>query len=84
MIKENAPVKQFRAGAVCVSVFKRIHDDKTFFNATATRAYTKDDGNSWDYSDSFDRDDLPLVAALFNQAFSFIVAQQAVKPQAKG
>lgn len=77
MPKDNKPVKQFRAGALSVSVFEREHDGKTFYNATASRAYTKDDGKTWEYSDSFDRDDLPLVAALLNQAFSWIVAQQA-------
>lgn len=73
------PVKQFRCGAVGVSVFKREHNGDVFYNATPSRAYTKDDGKTWNYSDSFSRDELPVVAALMNQAFSFIVAQSAPK-----
>ena len=71
------PAKQFRAGALSVSVWPREHQGKTFYNATAQRAYTKDDGKTFEYSDSFDRDDLPCVAALLNQAFSWIVAETA-------
>lgn len=77
MSENNKPVKQFRAGAVNVSVFQREHNGTKFYNATPSRAYTKDDGKTWEYSDSFDRDDLPVVASLLNQAFSFIVAETA-------
>lgn len=71
------PIKQFSSGALRVSVWKREHNGEFFYNATASRAFTRDEGKSWEYSDSFGRDDLPIVAALLNQAFSFIVAQQA-------
>ncbi len=76
---KNRPAKQFRCGAVSVSVFKREHNGEIFYNATPSRAYTKDDGKTWQYSDSFNRDELPLVASLLNQAFSWIVAQSAPK-----
>ena len=69
----NGPVKQFRAGALSVAVFKREHEKDTFYSATPSRAYTQDDGQTWEYTDSFNRDDLPVVAALLNQAFSWIV-----------
>jgi len=72
---KQQPAKQFRAGALGVSVWKREHNGEIFYNATASRAFTRDDGESFEYSDSFGRDDLPIVAALLNQAFSWIVAQ---------
>jgi hypothetical protein len=76
---KNRPTKQFRCGAVSVSVFKREHNGEVFYNATPSRAYTKDDGKTWNYSDSFSRDELPVVAALMNQAFSWVVAQSYPK-----
>lgn len=76
---KNQPVKQFRCGAVGVSVFKRQHNGDTFYNATPSRSYTKDDGKTWAYSYSFNRDELSVVAALLNQAFSWITAHTAPK-----
>jgi len=71
------PVKQFRAGAVGVSIFRREHNGELYYNATPSRAYTRDDGRSWEYSDSFSRDELPIVAKLLEMAFSWIVSQTA-------
>lgn len=75
--QKNKPAKVFRCGALSVSVWKRENNGDIYFNATPQRAFTRDDGKTWEYSDSFNRDDLPIVAALLNQAFSFIVAQTA-------
>ena len=71
------PVKQFRCGALNVSVWEREHKGDVYHSATASRAYKDDDKDEWRYSDQFNREDLPVVAALLNQAFSWIVAQQA-------
>jgi hypothetical protein len=75
--KKQSPAKQFKAGALGVSVWEREAVGKVFYAATANRAFTRDDGNTWEYSDSFNRDDLPVVAALMNQAFAWIVEQGA-------
>ena len=80
--ENNQPLKQFKSGALGVSVWQRWHNDEVFYNATTSRAFLdkKDTSESaegtWKYTDSFGRDDLPILAALLNQAFSFIVAQQ--------
>jgi hypothetical protein len=81
----SGPVAKFRAGAVGVSVFKREFDGKEFYSASVGRAYIDEkdlrDGpdGTWKYTDSLGRDDLPVAAALLNQAFAFIVAQTAAK-----
>ena len=73
--KTTAPVKTFRAGATSVSIFQREHDGETYYNATPSRAYTRDDGKTWEYSDSFGRDELPVVGRLLDMAFAWIVSQ---------
>ena len=77
--EKNKPVKQYRRGAIGVSIWKREIESpegtQVFYSATASRAYTKDDGKTFVYSDSFDTDDLPKVAALLNLAFTWIVSQ---------
>ena len=87
--EKQKPVKQFRAGAISVGVWARRHNDETFYNATPQRAYLDKKDTSggadgtWKYTDSFSRDDLPIIAALMNQAFSFIVAQEQKAYEAK-
>lgn len=79
----NKPTKQFHSGALSVGVWARGHNDKTFYNATPQRAYLdkKDqsggDEGTWKYTDSFSRDDLPIVAGLLAQAFAWIVMMEA-------
>jgi hypothetical protein len=76
MTKETSkPVKQFRAGSLAVAIFQREHEGKTYYSAVPSRAYTTDDGNTWSYADSYDRDQLPVIAALLQEAFAWIVGQ---------
>lgn len=69
------PVAKFQAGAIGISVWRRDHNGQTFYTTNAQRAYTKDDGKTWEHTDSFNRDDLPVVAALLNRAFEWIISQ---------
>lgn len=86
---ENKPDRQFRSGALSVSVWGRVHNGEKFYNATPQRAYLDEkdttDGKdgTWKYTDSFGRADLPVIAALLNQAFSWIVAQEQKAYEAK-
>lgn len=77
------PARQFRCGALSVSVWRREHNGDFFFSATAQRAYKDDKADAWKYSDSFNREDLPVVASLLNQAFSWIIAQETKANEAK-
>lgn len=80
--EKQKPIKSYRRGAIGVSIWKRetiIEGNPTvFYSATASRAYTKDAGETFEYSDSFDADDLPVVAALLQTAYFWIV--QATNP----
>lgn len=75
--EKQKPVKQFRAGAIGVSVWQREHQGQTYYSASASRAYTKDDGKTFEYTDNFGRDELPVAASLLNLAFTWIVAQSS-------
>lgn len=79
---KNKPIKQFKAGALGVSAWQKRSsvDGSFFYNATPSRVYKDDkkpEGEQWQYTDSFSRDDLPIIAALLNQAFSWICATEA-------
>jgi hypothetical protein len=65
------PVKTFRLGRIKATVWENEADQKKFFNVTFARTYM-DDARNFHDTDSFGRDDLPLVAKLADQAHTFI------------
>jgi hypothetical protein len=70
------PVQTFRLGRIKAAVWENEADAKKFYNVTFARTYTGDDKQPHD-TDSFGRDDLPLVAKLADQAHTFIFARLA-------
>ncbi len=70
------PVKTFRLGRIKAAVWENEADNKKFFNVTFARTYV-DDAKQYHDTDSFGRDDLPLVAKLADQAHTFIFEQLA-------
>lgn len=68
----KAPIKTFRFGRIKAAVWENEGaEGRRFYNVTFSRGY-QDDQKQWRDSDSFGRDDLPLVAKLADQAHTFI------------
>jgi hypothetical protein len=76
----NLPVKTFRLGRIKAAVWENEAEQK-FYSVTFARTYV-DEANKYHNSDSFGRDDLPLVAKLADQAHTFIFERLA-EPKAK-
>jgi hypothetical protein len=76
----NLPVKTFRLGRIKAAVWENEAEQK-FYSVTFARTYVDDD-NKFHDTDSFGRDDLPLVAKLADQAHTFIFERLA-EPKAK-
>jgi len=70
------PVKTYRLGRIKAAVWENEADNKKFFNVTFARTYV-DDAKQYHDTDSFGRDDLPLVAKLADRAHTFIFEQIA-------
>ncbi len=70
------PVKTFRLGRIKAAVWENETDQKKFFNVTFARTYM-DEARNFHDTDSYGRDDLPLVAKLADQAHTFIFEQLA-------
>jgi hypothetical protein len=66
----NLPAKTFRLGRIKAAVWDNEAEQK-FYSVTLPRTYVGDDKKYHD-TDSFGRDDLPLVAKLADQAYTFI------------
>ena len=71
----NLPVKTFRLGRIKAAVWENDGEQK-FYSVTFARTYV-DEANNYHDTDSFGRDDLPLVAKLADQAHTFIFERLA-------
>ena len=79
----SSPVKTLRLGRIKAAVWENRADQRTFYNVTFARTYTGDDQQPHD-TDSFGRDDLPLVAKIADRAHTFIFERLAgQKPEAQ-
>ena len=68
----NKPVKSFRLRGITASIFENSSEDgKSFYKVTLQRSYKQ--GDEWKSTNSFGRDDLPLVSLLTKQAWEFIL-----------
>ena len=70
------PVKTLRLGRIKAAVWENEADQKKFYNVTFARTYM-DEARNFHDTDSFGRDDLPLVTKLADQAHTFIFEQLA-------
>jgi len=72
----NLPVKTFRFGRIKAAVWENESEQQKFYRVTFARTYV-DEAKNYHDSDSFGRDDLPLVAKLAYQAHTFIFERLA-------
>lgn len=81
--KNDRPVKKFQSGAIEVAVWKRTNDHGTFYNASASRSFKREEQSEWERTSNFGRDDLPVVTALQQLAFAWIIATEAKEREAR-
>lgn len=72
----NKPVHEIRMGRIKAAIWENETQNGTRHNVTVQRIYKGDD-DQWATSDSFGRDDLPLLAKVVDQAHSWIYQQGA-------
>lgn len=70
------PVKTLRLGRIKAAIWENESDNKKFYNVTFARTYV-DEARNFHDTDSFGRDDLPLVEKLADWAHSFIFERLA-------
>ncbi len=76
MAKSSAtkPVHEIRMGRIKAAIWENETQNGTRHNVTCQRIY-KDDSGEWKASDSFGREDLPLLAKVVDQAHTWIYQQ---------
>ena len=75
MTTKKQPTHTIRIGRVKAAIWKnQTEAHGTQFNVTICRLYK--DGESWKDSQSFGRDDLPLVCKVLDQAHTWLFEQK--------
>ncbi|MCI0462773.1 MAG: hypothetical protein L0Z62_37980 [Gemmataceae bacterium] len=67
---KQQPVHEIRFGAVKAAIWENQTNNGTRYSVTVSRLYK--DGDEWKRSDSFGRDDLPLLAKVADLAHTWI------------
>ena len=68
------PVHECRLGRIKAAIWANDTENGTRHNVTFSRLY-KDESNNWKRSESFGRDDLPLLAKVADIAHTWIFDQ---------
>lgn len=72
----NKPVHEIRFGRIKAAIWENETQNGMRHSVTLQRIY-KDDAGNWKSSDSFGRDDLPLVAKVLDLAHTWIYQSSA-------
>jgi len=72
---KNKPVQEFRLGVVKAVIWPNETKHGVLYGVTFQRLYKDREKDEWRASDSFGRDDLPLVAKVADQAHTWIYEQ---------
>jgi len=75
MASNSKPVHEIRLGRIKAAIWENDTQNGTRHNVTLSRLYK--DGEHWKDSQSFGRDDLPLVGKVSDLAHSWIFEQAA-------
>jgi hypothetical protein len=68
------PAHEIRMGRVRLAIWKNGTDKGVRYNVTVSKLYKE--GPDWKSTDSFGRDDLPVVCSVLQQAHTWIFQRQ--------
>ncbi len=73
------PVHEVRLGRIKAAIWANQTENGIRHNVTVRRLYKRDGSTEWGQSDSFGRDDLPLVGEVVRAAWTwiFVYGQQS-------
>ena len=69
-MNQDRPVHEIRMGRVKAAIWRNENDSGSWFSVQITRIYKTEEG--WETSNSFSRDELPLVSKVADLAHTWI------------
>jgi hypothetical protein len=79
---KKLPAHEIRIGTVKAAIWEQTSRDNSWHNVTFSRSYK--DGEEWKSSESFNRDDLLVVAKLADSAHTWILEQRKENSRSDG
>lgn len=77
------PVHEIRLGKVKAAIWKNETDSGTRYSVTISRLY-KPEGGEWESTNSFGRDELPLVSKIADMVHTWIYQQSERRDEPQG
>ena len=74
-MSKQQPVHEIRLGAIKATIWANETTSGTRHNVTVTRLYK--DGDEWKRTESFGRDDLPVLSKVVDMAHTWIFSDAA-------
>jgi hypothetical protein len=71
----SSPAHKIRFGNLQVTIWRNTGEKGPWYSAVPSRSYKNGD-DAWKDSDSLNAEDMPIMADLLRQAFSWIVKQK--------
>ena len=68
--EKQRPAHEIRYGRIKATIWKNESESGTFYSTQFSRLYKA--GDEWRTTDSFNRDDLPLLSRVADKAFDWI------------
>ena len=79
-MKKERPIDEVRLGKIKAAIWRNDGSSGVWFNVTVSRLYNDGDGpGDWKQSQSFARDDLPLVGKVLDRAHTRIFELQSAE-----
>jgi hypothetical protein len=72
---KTKPAHEIRLGRVRATIWPHETEGKTWYNVTFSRLYVGEDGQ-WTSSESFGREDLPLLVKVADQAHTWFYQER--------
>lgn len=74
-MNKTRPAHEVRMGRVRAAIWRHESDGKAWYNVTFSKLFKKEDGQ-WDSSESFGREDLPLLVKVADHAHSWLYQER--------
>ena len=73
MMEQKQPVRTIRSGGLQISIWRNSAESgKIYYSVTPQKRYTKDDGQTWESTNSYSPREAVLLANLLTEAAFFI------------
>ncbi len=81
--KTNMPVRTFQSGMLNVAIFAHTsREGRVWHSVSPQRSYRVEGQQEWSRINSYNRDDLPVIAALMTRAWQWILNEEEKARQA--